>query len=182
MASRNIDYNRGVIKRTHPTLGLDVYMYRDEPGIFRNAYGSEVAVEVAEGCGFNVKALAKDRRRIELMKVAAQKIEEQLLDEGDEIAKEVVKSRDGFHVVHIGLGRYNLEDPDGNVLNKVYLSKEQGLKLLDQMTSPEEDDDAETETSETQDEKEGERKVPKINFKSKKDKTAGKEEGGGKSK
>ena len=38
MAERKIDYDRGVFIRTASDLGMDVFMYRDTPGIYLNAH------------------------------------------------------------------------------------------------------------------------------------------------
>jgi len=81
--SGNIDYDRGVVKRIHPNLGVDVYMYRDDPGVFLNAFGTEVDVELAKSCGFDVDKLEKAKRKKEMMAKAMIEIEAQLAEEAD---------------------------------------------------------------------------------------------------
>jgi len=111
----HIDLDRGVHQRQHPATGIAVYMYVDTPGVYLNAYGSEVSPELALEAGFDVDKLAKMRLRQERIKAARDQIEAEIdaLDDGD---TKIVRERDGFTIVDIGLGRYIIKDPDGNAL------------------------------------------------------------------
>lgn len=127
----NIDYDRGVTKRKHKATGIDVYMYDDEPGVFRTAHGNIIAVKFAKEAGFDIASLEKERVKKERVAQAMSAIEAEFSSHG--AVREVLKEKDGLRVVHIGAGRHNVEDPDGGVLNQVHLSKEVALKLLDSL-------------------------------------------------
>ena len=43
MAKSNIDENRPTIIRFVPDLGMEIYMYKDDPGVFLNAYGTRLS-------------------------------------------------------------------------------------------------------------------------------------------
>lgn len=124
-----IDYDRGVTHKRHPS-GLDVYMYKDQPGVFLNAFGREVTPDLAAAAGFDVDRLLKEKTKRERMALAMAAIEEEF--EGE--AKQV-KSKGEFKAVHVGFGRHNVLDADGNKLNPRPLTKEEALKLLEQMTA-----------------------------------------------
>lgn len=134
MAQGNIDFDRGVVMRSHPT-GVTVYMYIDEPGTFRNAFGTEVSDTLAAEAGYDMKSLSKQKLRRERVARAMEAIDADLMEQG--VTKKVVVSRAGFNLVDIGLGRYNVEDPDGHSLNPSPLSKEQGKALFEKIVAPE---------------------------------------------
>jgi len=128
---KNIDYDRGVMKRIHPS-GISVYMYVDTPGVYLNAFGSEVAEEMAKTAGFDVGILAKKRLKNERMAAAMSAIEKEL--QGSEESMEVVVAeREGFTIVDIGIGRHHLKDPDGNVLTPTAQPLEAAKLLMDQL-------------------------------------------------
>lgn len=131
MAERNIDYDRGVRKSSHPT-GVDVFMYYDTPGVYLNAYGGEVSDQFAHEAGFDTETYAKQKLRRELMAKAMKGVEDQLADESSDVHK-VIANRGGVHVVDIGLGRFVIEDPDGQRLTTTHMSREAALDLLDKM-------------------------------------------------
>ena len=128
-----IDYNRGVIKRIHPT-GIEVYMYRDTPGHYLNAFGSEVGAELAKAAGFDTERYGKARLRGERMGEAMKIIEAELASGPAEPT--VVEERAGFQIVDIGLGRFRLVDPDGGVLTTTPVPREMADLLLDQLAPP----------------------------------------------
>ncbi len=128
----NIDYDRGVVKRIHPS-GAEVYMYRDEPGVYRNAFGSEISDKMATECGMNVEKYAKARRKKEMLDKAYEAIELELADDSD-VQRTVVQERGGFNLIALGLGRHILEDPDGNNLTPgKHLTLEEGKILFSKM-------------------------------------------------
>ena len=134
----NIDLNRGVTKRIHVS-GVAVYMYKDDPGKYLNAFGSEVEDELAKAAGFDVDTLGAARRKKERVAQAMSVIESEFAqDEGTEV---VVAESQGFTVVSVGLGRHNLFDPESNKLNSNPLTEEEALRLLEQMVpkSPEQE-------------------------------------------
>ena len=126
-----IDYNRGVTKRIHPS-GVEVYMYNDAPGVFLNAYGNEVDEKLAGAAGYDVVRLGRDRLKQERMSQAMTAIEQELATADDIIEVEIAE-RKGFKIVGIGLGRFNVLDPDGGVLTPHPTSEEMAYLLLDQM-------------------------------------------------
>ena len=148
----NIDYDRGVIKRIHPS-GAEVYMYRDDPGVFLNAFGKPVTKELAENAGFDIPKYSLARRKKEMLAKAVETIEAEL--GGDEPGtRKVVLDRDGFHLISIGLGRHILEDPDGNNLTPEPLTEEEGVILFAEMvpeTNTEEVKHVETSEASTAD-------------------------------
>lgn len=130
MASK-IDYDRGVHIRGVDAIGLDVYMYVDSPGVYLNAHGSEVTEAIARQAGFPVDDHMKQRRLKERMASAMQKIKEEMDAQGEE--KEVLITRDGFSVLGIGLDRYQVLSPEGDVLTKAPMSKAEALIVFDQL-------------------------------------------------
>lgn len=129
-----IDYDRGVIIRTEPKTGVDVYMYRDSPGVWLNAYGTPVTEELAKMAGFDVERYSKERIKRERMATAMAAIEQEMASAA--VKKAVVMERGGFSVIDIGLGRFHVEDPDGNQLTSTFLPKETAIMLLDQLSPP----------------------------------------------
>lgn len=130
-----IDLDRGVISRSHPSLGMDVYMYVDDPGVYLTAHGTEVALALAEQAGFEVDKYAKQHK----IKVAMANAQADVLAQFNEATTEVLVERNGFKVVDIGLGRCNVLSPDGDLLNKTPVSREQAEILLKHLTPDEKD-------------------------------------------
>lgn len=123
MANLAIDYDRGVVFQTHPSTGMNVYMYKSEPGKYINAYGSPLSEKIAQEAGFDTVKYGKEKLKRERMAVAMGAIEREL--EAVEDAKvEPVYELGGFKIMDIGLGRHNVIDPDGNQLNATPLSRE----------------------------------------------------------
>ena len=147
--AKNIDLDRGVVIMQH-TTGVNIYMYVDEPGVFRNAFGNEVSDVLAKQAGYDVERLTRAKVKRERMAAAMASIEAELEDTGEKF-KKVRAVRSGFRLVDIGLGRFYVEDPDGDNMNKVPLSREQALPLLEAMApegETEECIDAEDESEE----------------------------------
>ncbi len=131
----NIDYDRGVIKRTHSS-GAEIFMYRDDPGVFLNAFGTEVDEKMAQDAGMNIEKYALARRKKARMAEAMELIDAEFLDTSNE--RIVIKTRGGFNLISLGLGRHILEDPDGNNLTPRPLTSDEGELLFEQMApSPE---------------------------------------------
>jgi hypothetical protein len=131
MLSGNIDLDRGVTLRITGD-GVEVYMYKDTPGVYLNAYGTQVSEQLALRAGFDVERLAKARKRREMMKKAALMIDEEL-DQDDVRTKKVIVERNGFTVTSIGLGRHIIEDPDGLKITERPLTKEEAVALFDEL-------------------------------------------------
>jgi hypothetical protein len=129
----NIDYNRGVQKQVYQ--GVDVYMYLDDPGVYLNAFGSEVDESLAKNAGYDVEKWGKLRKRKELMLKAKNEIEASLALV-ENAPRKVVKNVKGFKIVDFGLGRYHVEDPDGSTLTRDPVSREVADKLLLALANP----------------------------------------------
>jgi hypothetical protein len=129
MAERKVDYDRGVIINVHPGTGMDVFMYVDAPGKYITAHSNEVSETIAREAGYDVEKLSKERTRLERKLAAAKLIDAELADDKD-IEQVVVRERDGWKLVSFGVGRHNVVDPDGNVLNRSPLSLEMGEKIF----------------------------------------------------
>lgn len=129
--ANKIDYNRGVMFQSDAATGINVYMYLDNPGVFLSNQGTEVAPELARSAGFDVEKLTKERQLRERMSEAMKAIRAELAL-GEE-NKTVVVEREGFKLVDIGVGRFQVLGPDGDVLTKDPLPKEQAELLMDQL-------------------------------------------------
>lgn len=135
-----IDYDKGVIIRMVPDLGMDVCMYRQEPGVYYTSTGIEVPESLAQRAGFDTAVHAKARRKRETLAAFAAKLDrEEGLEEAEIAArpKEFAYEADGFKVVALGGGRHTVEDSDGNVLTGKgkYITLEVATKLVDEMAA-----------------------------------------------
>jgi len=138
MAERKIDYDRGVFIRTATDLGMDIFMYRDEPGKYLNAHGHEVGEELAKMAGFDTVRFAIQRRRKEAMSAAARAVDAELLATEAIEHKTVVKVKNGYSIVALTSGRHQVKDPEGNVLTQgVVLTLEMAEKVLDSIVTSE---------------------------------------------
>lgn len=135
MADKVIDYDRGVIINVHST-GMDVFMYVDAPGKFLTAHGKEVPDAVAKEAGYDVEKLAKERLRLDRKATASALIDKELADDKN-LEEKDLKEKNGFRLVSLGLGRHNVKDPDGNILNALPLPKESASKLFAAMAGEE---------------------------------------------
>jgi hypothetical protein len=111
------------------------------PGVFYNDHGTEVDPQLAKEAGYDVPALLKERKKRERIRVATEVIEAEYRPE--EAVSETVKEKNGFKVVHVGLDRHNIVDPDGNVLNKKHLTKGDALRTLEIVAASEQQPEAE---------------------------------------
>lgn len=145
----NIDYNRGVTKRMTPA-GVEIFMYKDEPGVFRNAFGDTVALELAEQAGYNVAHLGQIRAKQTRLTEAHAAIEAEF--KSSETERSIIQEINGYQLVSIGLGRHEVLDPEGNKLSADPLTRQEADVLIKAMIP-----DAETEggpTAEVTDEPE----------------------------
>ncbi|MGI9297767.1 MAG: hypothetical protein ACR2QC_07705 [Gammaproteobacteria bacterium] len=70
----SLDLDRGVTKRQHPN-GMQICMYKDDPGVFMDVNGGRIASELADGAGFPVAALKVERIKMQRFAEARAKIE-----------------------------------------------------------------------------------------------------------
>lgn len=129
--SRKIDVNRGVSIRRHKESGMYVYMYKDEPGIYYNAFEVEISDNLARQAGFNVDEYAKKKLMREAMAKAQVEIAREL--EFALETKKVVEERNGYKIVDIGSERYFVESPEGQNLNPVPVPRAVAVSILDSM-------------------------------------------------
>ncbi len=127
-----IDLNRGVTIKTDPSTGARVVMYKDQPGVFLNAHGAEVADTLAARCGFPVKDLLRERRKREALAQSASEIEAEY-EETKAIKtkiKVLAESADGYKCIQQPFGRCWVHGPDDKAINDRPLTKEEALHLF----------------------------------------------------
>ena len=134
-----IDLNRGVTIKTHPS-GVQLYMYKDAPGVYLTAHGIEAPQKLAKEAGFDVDKLRKALVKKERMAQALEAVEQEF--SAPESSHKVVAEKDGFSVMAIGFGKHNLIDPDDNKINPRPLTKQEAMALLDTFTGEKPKDDA----------------------------------------
>lgn len=122
----SIDLDRGVWMRTHPGVGMDVYMYVDDPGVYYDAHGNQVSKAIAEAAGFDVEKLEVEHKRKTAVDNAMKEIDAKFGTTQPKVHAE----QGGFTAWDMGMGRFNVKDAQGNVLNKDPISKEQAEVLL----------------------------------------------------
>jgi len=138
VAKSNIDEDRGVLIRHVPELGMEIYMYRDTPGVWLNAYGTPVAPDLARKAGFDVDRYLKLKQRRDMMSQAQAAIEKQLdLEASQPGARTVILERDGFKIVQTASGRCVVEAPDGTALTgTAQLNETAARAIFDQICPP----------------------------------------------
>lgn len=130
----NIDYLRPLVKKIGPG-GISIFMYKDDPGRYLTAYGTEVAEDLARTAGFDIEKLRKSGLRIARMQEAKRLIEKEFAETDGSLGV-VEKTVNGFTVVALGAGRYDVRDPEGNRLNTVPLPKDVAENLVEQLAKP----------------------------------------------
>jgi len=135
MPQGKIDYDRGVIIRSHTTTGMDVFMYVDTPGEYLTAHGTPVPDTIAKEAGYDVDILSKEKLKRERKQAAMDAIDKELNNEKD-VSEEVVEEKNGFKVVSIGLGRHHILVPEGNRLSTNVLPLDMALKVMNAMADP----------------------------------------------
>lgn len=131
MGVLKIDYNRGAMKKIDLKTGIEVYMYIDLPGVYYNSFETEVSEGLALAAGYDIGKYGKMRKRRELAALALQAIDQDLEMEEYAEKPETIEERGGFKVVHVGMGRHFIYDPDGGKLVDRHLTLEEALKALD---------------------------------------------------
>ncbi len=137
----NIDYNRGVTKRI-TQAGVEIFMYQDEPGVFRNAFGDTVAVGLAEEAGYNVSHFGQIRAKNLRLAEAHAAIESEF--QSSETERCILQEINGYQLVSIGLGRHEVLDPEGSKLSANPLTRQEADVLIKAMIPNAEDEDAPT--------------------------------------
>lgn len=128
--SREINLDDGYSIRIHPGYGMEVFMRKSEPGVFLNAHGDEVAVQIAQEAGFNTEVLLHEKERRAKVSQAEAEINKLYAGAG---AEKVVKDRNGYSLVDIGFDRFVVRDPEGRAVNTNPVSGAVAEKLFDQL-------------------------------------------------
>jgi hypothetical protein len=132
-----IDLDRGAMTCSHPSLGIAIYMYLDDPGVYLTEHGNvlENGEALAEQAGFDVAKFSKQRK----IKIAMDAANDKIMHEFNESTTKVLVERNGFQIVDIGLDRCNVLAPDGGVLNKAPIPRAQADILLAHLAPKEKD-------------------------------------------
>ncbi len=137
MGVLKIDYNRGCLKKVIQSTGMEIFMYIDMPGVYYNSFETEVPEDLAAKAGYDITKFGKMRKRREQMALAMKSIDADLAMEEYSEQREVIEQRGGFTLVHIGLGRHILEDPEGGKLVDRPLTLEEGQKAMEELVPKE---------------------------------------------
>lgn len=130
-SDRKIDYDRGVVIKLIKELGMEVFMYKDTPGVFLSQHGTEVSPLLAKRAGYDVDLLMRKREHARLVALATASATEKLNLSSENATKQVIAEQGGFQVVLIGGSRYVLLSPDGAELTKgIPLTEQVALELL----------------------------------------------------
>lgn len=133
-----IDLNRGVTIRRHGASGMQVYMYKDDPGTYLDAYGDEVDEKLATQAGYDVVTLAKERDRKARIAEEIAKINAAYgtVDGGD-----IAFEKAGFKAVALmGEGQYQVVSPEGNPLTDKSLTLAEAKKVVEAAAKEEKSD------------------------------------------
>lgn len=133
-----INLDRGAMTCSHPSLGIAIYMYMDDPGVYLTEHGNVLTngEVLAKEAGFETEKFAKQRKIMLAQKHAT----EQIMREFDESETKVLVERAGFKIMDIGLDRCNVLSPDGDLLNtKGPMPLAQAQILLEHLAPKEKD-------------------------------------------
>lgn len=143
-----IDVNRGVTMRkavqfdeknkykfTPAYGGLEVYMYKDNPGVYYDAHGNEVSEKMAGLAGFPTSKLAQERKRKERLEKFKEQVDQELalMNEDDPV---VLAEAGNYQVVQAPGGRARIMTKDGEFLTPIPITKNEAMKLLDLTAEP----------------------------------------------
>lgn len=139
-----IDLDRGVSIRKHKDTGMYVYMYKDEPGVYRSQHGDVLPERVGELVGFDVSRLSKEREKREKLAQFASRINEELALAEASDAPEVIATRGDYSVIALPGGRANVVSGDAGKLNKTPLTLPLAMELLGALAGEEDENGSET--------------------------------------
>lgn len=132
-----IDLNRGVTYKKH-NKGIQVYMYKDDPGRFYDASGNIVSDSFAKTAGFDTRKLK-----------AKGDIQRKINDLGGQLKKEydsldqraVLYENSGYKVLEASAKFADIIDESGKVMNVTPLLKKEAIDMLKSMTEDSNDSD-----------------------------------------
>lgn len=132
--SSGIDFDRGVKIRQDDKTGIQIYMYKDEPGVYYDRHGRRVPETLAKQAGFDVARFARLRQHKQKVKDFFDAIEDlEKVDLG--LAQQAVaREKAGFKLVFLPLNRAVVLGPDGQQMCKPS-SRELMEQLFNQLTT-----------------------------------------------
>ena len=124
----------GVSIRRDPETGSDVFMYRQDPGVYYSANGLQVSATMAKRAGFEVEHFAKEREKLQKMKEFQQSWD----SANKTTSKDIVAERGEYHLVHVRNIGYYVEHRDGTNMtpNVRAPTLETGLDWLTDFAGP----------------------------------------------
>lgn len=143
-----IDYKRGVTHRRTPG-GLQVFMYKKEPGEFYFADGSVASLDDAGSAGFDVAGLKRERDKMVAIEKATQQVEQQfeLATENieEQFSEPEIDDRD-YGISPLRLEKngawYNVLNTDGSKLNPKGLRRDEAIQFAKNLLSPQKEAEA----------------------------------------
>lgn len=137
--TRAIDYDKGVVIRRADKLGIEVFMYKRQPGVYLSQHGKTLPEVIAKEAGFDVDVLGKRARARARLTEFRDKLEAETELEEGKVVRRVVYEAGGFRVVQLGHPSRNVvEDSDGHLLTEgVFLAQDVAKTLVDQMAGAE---------------------------------------------
>ncbi|RJG45868.1 hypothetical protein [Mesorhizobium sp. DCY119] len=125
--------DRGASIRRYGNAGTDgflVYQIKDLAGEWYNQKGDPVSVDLARAAGFDVDAQLRERDRKERLAKATASVNAEFAT----AVRTEIASKGGYTLSDVGMGRAELTDSDGVVLNPRPMSIQEGQRLLDLMS------------------------------------------------
>ena len=116
--------------------GAQVYMYKNQPGIYYMGDDEPVSSVMAAAVGFDTKRHAAERK-VQLAMATAKKETQLEFSLND---AEVLEEAAGFKLVRYGHDNYNVEGPMGKYLNPSPLPQALAKRIFDKATAPEEEE------------------------------------------
>lgn len=136
-SDRKIDYDRGVIIKLIKDLGMEVFMYKREPGVYYSQHGTVVPDALAAKAGYDIEYLGRLRKHQNMVAQATEAYARQLDVDTGKATRQIVAERDGFQVVLLGGVRHAVLSPDGLELTKgMPLTEKVALDLLNDLAPP----------------------------------------------
>lgn len=134
-----IDLNKGVVYKMVPESRIRVYMYAQQPGVYLDAFGNQLSEVFAKQAGFDTDTLRTERTRQTRMAEALAAINSEF--EVPEDGGSAIYKKGAFSVIALGMGRHNIVDEEGNVLNDIPLTEDEAKKTVGHLVKFEKEDD-----------------------------------------
>lgn len=112
--------------------GMQVFMYKDEPGVYYNIHGKKLPEAIAKRAGFDTEKHAKMRKFREADQAfKAQLAKELALELGEEV---ILAENKDYKVVAMPMERAKIIDKDtGNAINSVPMPKADAMVLFEEL-------------------------------------------------